>query len=211
MNLPTKITTARIVLVVALLVYWLTMDILTEYGGYVPYSFGPSNSINLVYLISCVVFIVASATDALDGYLARSRNEVTDLGKFLDPVADKLLVDSALIYLSLPRWGNLAIPLYCTIPMIARDLVIDALRFIAAGKGKVLAANVFGKLKTISQMIAIPLVFLNGWPFSYFDLNWNTHGRIAIILCDIALFFSLFSGIVYLIQNRSVFQEEKKS
>ncbi|MDD5885501.1 MAG: CDP-diacylglycerol--glycerol-3-phosphate 3-phosphatidyltransferase [Erysipelotrichaceae bacterium] len=210
MNLPTKITTARIVLVLALLAFWLTIDVLSETQGYVPLAYGPSGSINLVYLISCVVFIVASATDALDGYLARSRNEVTDLGKFLDPVADKLLVDSALIYLSLPRWGNFAIPLYCTIPMIARDLVVDALRFIAAGKGKVLAANVFGKLKTIFQMIALPVVFLNGWPFSYFDLGWNTNGRIAMILCDLALFFSLLSGVIYLVRNRFVFQEEEK-
>jgi CDP-diacylglycerol--glycerol-3-phosphate 3-phosphatidyltransferase len=175
-----------------------------------PLSFGPGNSINLVYLIAAIVFILAASTDALDGYLARKLHQVTDLGKFLDPVADKLLVDSMLIYLALSRWGNLSLPLFCVVVMIVRDLVVDALRFVAASKGIVLAANIFGKLKTVFQMIAIPVVLLNGFPFSFFDLDWNPYLRLGTILIYLATLMSLLSGIIYVTKNLSVFREEKK-
>ncbi len=207
MNLPTKITTARIILVVGLLTFLLVCDFWPDFQ---PLSFGPGNSINLVYLIAAIVFILAASTDALDGYLARKLHQVTDLGKFLDPVADKLLVDSMLIYLALSRWGNLSLPLFCVVVMIVRDLVVDALRFVAASKGIVLAANIFGKLKTIFQMIAIPVVLLNGFPFSFFDLDWNPYLRLGTILIYLATLMSLLSGIIYVAKNLSVFREEKK-
>lgn len=207
MNLPTKITTARIILVVGLLAFLLVCDFLPDFQ---PLSFGPGNSINLVYLIAAIVFILAASTDALDGYLARKLHQVTDLGKFLDPVADKLLVDSMLIYLALSRWGNLSLPLFCVVVMIVRDLVVDALRFVAASKGIVLAANLFGKLKTVFQMIAIPVVLLNGFPFSFFDLDWNPYLRLGTILIYLATLMSLLSGIIYVAKNLSVFREEKK-
>lgn len=207
MNIPTKITTARIVLVLGLLAFLLVFDFIPNYQ---PITFGPNNSINLIYLIAMIVFVIASFTDTLDGYLARKWNQVTDLGKFLDPVADKLLVNSILIYLLISRFGNMSIPVFAVIIMIARDLVVDALRFVAASKGIVLAANVFGKLKTIFQMVAIPVVLLNGWPFSYFDLSWNSYLRIANILIYLATAMSLLSGIVYVVQNFSVFKEQKQ-
>lgn len=207
MNIPTKITTARIVLVVLLLAFLLVFDFIPDYS---PITFGPDNSINLVYLIAMIVFVIASLTDSLDGYLARKWNQVTDLGKFLDPVADKLLVNSILIYLAISRFGNMSIPTFAIIIMIARDLVVDALRFVAASKGIVLAANIFGKLKTIFQMIAIPVVLLNGWPFSYFDLSWNNYLRIGNILVYLATAMSLLSGIIYVAKNISVFKGETK-
>ncbi len=207
MNIPTKITTARIVLVVALLSFLLVVDFIPDFQ---PIYFGPNNSINLVYLIAMIVFVIASMTDFLDGYLARKWHQVTDLGKFLDPVADKLLVNSILIYLLVSRFGNMSIPVFAVIVMIARDLVVDALRFVAASKGIVLAANIFGKLKTVFQMVAIPVVLLNGWPFSYFDMGWNPYLRIGNILIYIATAMSLLSGIIYVAQNISVFKEEKK-
>ncbi len=207
MNIPTKITTARIVLVVALLSFLLVVDFIPDFQ---PIYFGPNNSINLVYLIAMIVFAIASMTDFLDGYLARKWHQVTDLGKFLDPVADKLLVNSILIYLLVSRFGNMSIPVFAVIVMIARDLVVDALRFVAASKGIVLAANIFGKLKTVFQMVAIPVVLLNGWPFSYFDMGWNPYLRIGNILIYIATAMSLLSGIIYVAQNISVFKEEKK-
>jgi CDP-diacylglycerol--glycerol-3-phosphate 3-phosphatidyltransferase len=92
--------------------------------------------------------------------------------------------------------------------MIIRDIVVDALRSIAAAKGEVLAANVFGKMKTVLQMIAIPLVLLGGWPFTYFDAGWG-YGRIAEIFVYLATLASLFSGIFYLVQNHKVFAEGK--
>lgn len=206
MNIPTKITTARIVLVILLLVFLLVFDFIPDFS---PIYFGPNNSINIVYLIAMIVFIIASLTDSLDGYLARKWNQVTDLGKFLDPVADKLLVNSILIYLAISRFGNMSIPTFAIILMVARDLVVDALRFVAASKGIVLAANIFGKLKTVFQMCAIPVVLLNGWPFSYFDLEWNNYLRIGNILIYLATIMSLLSGIIYVKQNAYVLKEQK--
>lgn len=208
MNIPTKITTARIVLVVCLLSFLLVFDFLPE-SVYQPIYFGPNGSINLVYFIAMIVFVIASCTDFVDGYLARKWHQVTDLGKFLDPVADKLLVNSILIYLAISRYGNISIPTFAIIIMIARDLVVDALRFVAASKGIVLAANIFGKLKTVFQMVSIPVVLLNGWPFSYFDYGWNSYFRIANILIYLATLMSFLSGVIYLCQNLSVFKEKK--
>lgn len=208
MNIPTKITTARIVLVVCLLSFLLVFDFLPE-SVYQPIYFGQNGSINLVYFIAMIVFVIASCTDFVDGYLARKWHQVTDLGKFLDPVADKLLVNSILIYLAISHYDNISIPTFAIIIMIARDLVVDALRFVAASKGIVLAANIFGKLKTVFQMVSIPVVLLNGWPFSYFDYGWNSYFRIANILIYLATLMSFLSGVIYLCQNLSVFKEEK--
>ena len=93
---------------------------------------------------------------------------------------------------------------------MARDIVVDALRFIAASKGKVIAANIFGKLKTVFEMIAICAVLLNGFPFRYFDASWPTGLHIADFLVYIATAASLVSGFIYVIQNRSVFKSEDK-
>jgi len=211
MNLPTKLTVARIVLAVLLMAGLFTCDILSQVGVLSVPMVGP---INLIYLIAFVVFMIASLTDLLDGYLARKNNQVTDLGKFLDPVADKILVNSVLIYLAIPHFGmekQAVIPLFCVILMIARDLIMDAFRLSGATKGAVLAANVYGKLKTIFQMIAIPMVLLNSWPFAYFDLDWSNYARICNIFIYIATAMSLISMIVYLTQNWHILKEEKKN
>jgi CDP-diacylglycerol---glycerol-3-phosphate 3-phosphatidyltransferase len=205
MNIPTKITVSRIVLVGVMLIGLFVLEFIPNLS--VP-TLGNSG-INLVYLICCIIFVIAALTDKVDGDLARKWHQVTDLGKFLDPVADKLLVDSMLIYLLIPHFGqSLVIPVYCTILMVLRDLVVDSLRFIAAGKGKVLAANMFGKIKTVCQMVAIPVILLNGWPFIYFDANWG-YGRIALILIYIATIASVLSGVIYVVQNRNVLKEDK--
>ena len=208
MNLPNKITFSRIFLVVAMLIGLFAVGLIPNFVSPV---LGDSG-INLVYFIAFVVFAIAASTDAIDGYLARSRNEVTDLGKFLDPVADKLLVDSFLIFLLIsPNYAanQIVIPVFCVIIMIARDLVVDSIRFIAASKNEVLAANIFGKLKTATQMVAIPAILLNDWPFSYFDAQWG-YFRISLLIVYLATFFSLLSGVVYLIQNIHVLKEEPK-
>jgi CDP-diacylglycerol--glycerol-3-phosphate 3-phosphatidyltransferase len=208
MNLPTKITVARIAAVALLLIGLFFCDLFPNFS---PLVLG--EGVNLVYLLAAIVFALAAATDAVDGRLARRMNQVTDLGKFLDPIADKLLVDSLLIYLAVAHFGlsTLTIPLFCVIVMIVRDLVVDGVRVLAASKGVVLAANIFGKLKTALQMVAIPLVLLNGWPFSYFDLSWNPAYRIATLVVYLATLVSLLSGILYVIQNRGVFKEGQKA
>jgi CDP-diacylglycerol--glycerol-3-phosphate 3-phosphatidyltransferase len=207
MNIPTKITVSRIVLVAVMLVGLLVLSFIPDF----PVVELGDSGINLVYFICFWIFVVAALTDKIDGDLARKWHQVTDLGKFLDPVADKLLVDSLLIILAVPSVlapDNMLIPVACVLVMILRDLVVDSLRFIAAGKGVVLAANIFGKIKTACQMVAIPVFLLNDWPFSYFDSAWG-YGRIAYLLIYVATAASLVSGLIYLVQNRAVLKEEK--
>jgi CDP-diacylglycerol--glycerol-3-phosphate 3-phosphatidyltransferase len=210
MNLPTKLTVSRIVIVVVMLLGLFTCDILYMAGILTMPMIGP---INLAYFISFFLFVIASLTDMLDGKIARKYNLVTDMGKFLDPVADKLLVNLTLIYLALPHFGlanQATIPLFCVIIMIGRDLIIDAFRLAAASKGSILAANIFGKLKTVFQMVAIPMVLLNSWPFAYFDGGWDNYLRICNIAVYLATAMSLLSLIIYLKQNWHILTEEKQ-
>lgn len=208
-NIPTKITIVRIVAVVALLVF-LLVAFFSGSSSWASLTLGDSG-IYLVNLIAAIIFVLAAATDALDGYLARKWHQVTDLGKFLDPIADKMLVNSLLIILcvNMPYSPNQTLaPWFCVVAMILRDLVVDTMRLVAANKGKVVAANIFGKLKTIFQMVAIPFMLLNGWPFTYFDASWG-YGRICLILLYVATAMSLISGVIYIIQNKNVLKEDK--
>ena len=210
MNLPTKITFSRIiaivVMVIALFVLWIIGRVNPEFV--IP-NIG-NTGINWLYFGLFIFFVVASFTDYLDGYLARKNNQVTDLGKFLDPVADKLLINSMVIFLIVPASyapGQMDFSIWCAIILVARDIVVDALRFIAAQKNIVIAANIFGKLKTVLEMIAVSFVLLNGWPFIYFDYSWPV--RIADIFVYLATLASLISGIIYVVQNIKVFKESK--
>lgn len=210
MNTPTKITFSRIIaivlMVIALFVLWIVGRINPEFV--IP-NIGNSG-INWLYFGLFIFFLIACFTDYLDGYLARKNNQVTDLGKFLDPVADKLLINSLVIFLIVPASytrGQIDFSIWCAIILVARDIVVDALRFIAAQKNVVIAANIFGKLKTVLEMVAVALVLLNGWPFIYFDASWPV--RIADIFVYLATAASLISGIIYVIQNKGVFKESK--
>ena len=217
MNLPTKITVTRIIAVVLMLI---TLFVLSVIPNFTTIEIGGEGAtgINLVYLIVFVFFLIACYTDHLDGYLARKNNQVTDLGKFLDPVADKLLINSLVIFLIAPSIFSPYIPLscgpavsfnmWCAIILVARDIVVDALRFIGAAKGKVIAANIFGKLKTVLEMVAIGAILLNGFPFRYFDASWPNGLHITDFLVYLATAASLVSGIIYVIQNRHVFKED---
>ena len=211
MNLPTKITVTRIIAIVVMII---TLFVLSVIPGWQTIEIG-NTGINLVFLIIFVFFVLASFTDYLDGHLARKNNQVTDLGKFLDPVADKLLINSLVIFLIAPSIFAPYIPgelhqvgfsVWCAIILVARDIVVDALRFIAASKGKVISANIFGKLKTVLEMVAIGVVLLNGFPFRYFDASWPAGLHIADFLVYLCTLASLLSGIIYVIQNRHVFK-----
>ena len=214
MNTPTKITFTRIIAIVLMII---TLFVLSVIPGWQTIEIG-NTGINLVFLIIFVFFVLASFTDYLDGHLARKNNQVTDLGKFLDPVADKLLINSLVIFLIAPSIFAPYIPgelhqvgfnMWCAIILVARDIVVDALRFIAASKGKVISANIFGKLKTVLEMVAIGVVLLNGFPFRYFDASWPVGLHIADFLVYLCTLASLLSGIIYVIQNRHVFKEDK--
>ena len=210
MNLPNKITLARMALVIVLI--GLLFFPFTALGITIPnINVGlPGQGINLVYLIAGIIFLIASLSDFVDGYLARKWNQVTNFGKFMDPIADKLLVDSAFIFLiSIPAWASeqvISVPTIVVILCIGRDLIVDAMRLVAAQRGQVIAANIFGKIKTVAEMVAIVFVFLNDWPFSYLGLpqGWSvTH-----ILCYVAAIASLLSGVIYIVQNVHVLKDK---
>ena len=212
MNLPTKITFSRIIATVILIITLFVLSLIPDLA--LP-QLG-NTRINLIFLVIFVFFVIASYTDHLDGKLARKNNQVTDLGKFLDPVADKLLVSTMLIFLCSPTFvpynheQTVFIPVWCVIIMVARDTVVDALRFIAAQKGTVVAANIFGKLKTVLQMVAIGAVLLNDFPFHYiYPNNNNPYLTVTSFLVYAATLASFVSGVIYVWQNRQAFLGEK--
>ena len=178
MNTPNKLTVGRMILVPFLVIFMLT-----GWGGeYNRY-------------ISFVIFAVASITDWFDGYLARKNNLVTNFGKFMDPLADKLLVCSAMICMI--ELGRL--PAWIVIVTIAREFIISGFRLIAAENGVVIAANYWGKFKTVSQMIMIILLSLNvGEIYGGF---WDILTQIFIWL-SVAL--TIISLVTYIMQNRGV-------
>ena len=215
MNLPNKITISRIVLIFVMII---AMFVLAFIPDFTVISLGNSG-INLIYLIFTIVFIIAAFTDMLDGKIARKCNLVTDLGKFLDPIADKLLNDAMMIFLLVPQVYApeqrrdpvmLTVLAICVVLMIARDLIVDALRLVAVKKNIVIAANIFGKAKTVLQMIAIPMLLLNDWPFSYFDSSWPQALQISNWFFYLATAMSVISGVIYIYQNRNVFKEFSK-
>ena len=215
MNLPNKITVSRIVLIFAMII---AMFVLAFFPDLTVKSLGKTG-INIIYLVFTGVFIIAAFTDMLDGKIARKCNLVTDLGKFLDPIADKLLNDAMMIFLLVPQAYApdqrknpvmLTILAICVILMIARDLIVDALRLVAVKKNIVIAANIFGKAKTVLQMVAIPMLLLNDWPFSYFDKSWPEALQISNWFFYLATIMSLVSGVIYVYQNRKVFKEFSK-
>ena len=217
-NLPTKITFARIFLAILLLIALFVFYFLDYFKVLEMATFNISiNNITINYMniIFLVVFLIASFTDFLDGYLARKNNLVTDLGKFLDPLADKMLINGLMVFyaLNFPSLmalnnGNtintVSFPIFIVVIMIIRDLIVDSLRFMAASKQRVIAANIYGKVKTVTQMIAITIVMLNGFPFSLFDYNFIPFLHISDIACYIAGFFSVLSGIIYVKDNYKV-------
>ena len=174
MNTPNKLTVARMIIVPFLVVF-----LLTGWGG------------DANRYISLALFVVASVTDWLDGYLARKNNLVTNFGKFMDPLADKLLVCSAMIcMIELNR-----LPAWFVIIIIGREFIISGFRLIAAENGIVIAANYWGKFKTASQMIMIILLIL------HFDGIFVTLEQLFIWL---SLALTIISLITYIWQNKSV-------
>src|SRR5699024_5147268 len=153
----------------------------------------------VVHFAAAIIFLIASLTDWLDGYYARKYNLVTNMGKFLDPLADRLLVSAAFILLV---ELNLA-PAWIVILIISREFAVTGLRLVASGEGIVLAASNMGKLKTVSQISAIALLLLHNFPFSYFGLPVDT------LFLYIALILTTWSGIDYFVKNWHVMRDSK--
>ena len=197
MNLANKLTIFRMILV-PIMVIIPFLGINSEILG-----------IPLTYIIIDMIFIIASITDKLDGYIARSRNQVTTFGKFLDPIADKILVLAAMIMLV--EFGKL--PAWIPVIVLAREFIVSGYRLIAVEKGgKVVAASVLGKLKTVTQMIAIILAFLDVNAFGAcfkgnltgFALILNAIVTIMMIIQTIA---TIFSGYEYLKEGKDLLKD----
>ena len=151
------------------------------------------------HFVGALIFIIASATDWVDGYYARKYNLVTNLGKFLDPLADKLLVSAALILLI-----ELGLaPAWIVIAIISREFAVTGLRLILAGEGEVVAANQLGKIKTWTQIVAVSALLLHNTIFTLMGIPFD------VIMLYIALFFTLWSGWDYFYINRRVLTESK--
>lgn len=187
MNLANRITVARIFLVPFILLFLL-----------VRFDFGQftiaGHETTVSEIIAALIFIIAAATDGLDGYIARKRKLVTNFGKFLDPLADKLLVTAALI--ALVEMGRIGAII--AIIIISREFIISGLRTIAASEGIILAASRLGKWKTTFQIIAISALILNNFPFSYIGFRFD------LVTLYIAVFFTIWSGVDYLMKNKQV-------
>lgn len=196
MNLANKLTIIRIILVPI-------MVIIPFFGIQ-----GTILGVPITYILMNLIFILASITDKLDGYIARKRNEITTFGKFADPLADKILVLAAMMMLvefdKLPAW----IPII----VITREFVVSGYRLIAVEKGgKVIAASVWGKLKTVTQMIAIILAFIDVNAFgAIFTQNLTGYAFALNVLATVTMFISvvatIFSGWDYLKNGKELFK-----
>ncbi len=191
MNLANKITLARVILVPVFVVLIMASQI----PGLAGLVANGTLSQNVLNWCALAVFIIASVTDFLDGYIARKYNMISNFGKFMDPLADKLLVCSALIcLLALGR-----INVFLVLVIIARDFIISGFRLVASDKGVVIAANMWGKVKTTMQMIMI----------GFMIPDWDAVHIICVILAWIVLFLTVYSLMDYLIRNRHVLKDEK--
>jgi CDP-diacylglycerol---glycerol-3-phosphate 3-phosphatidyltransferase len=187
-NLPNKITVARIMLIPFFLIVML-----------VPFHWGNieigTQALPMNHFVGALIFIIASTTDWIDGYFARKYNLVTNLGKFLDPLADKLLVSAALIVLV-----ELGLaPAWMVIVIISREFAVTGLRLVLAGEGEVVAANMLGKIKTWTQIVAISALLLHNLPFELVSFPF------AMISLWVAVFFTIWSGWDYFVKNKHAF------
>ena len=196
MNLPNKLSLSRIIIAPVMMFFYL--------ADFIPYGIGK--------WIALALFIIGAITDFLDGYIARKYHLITDLGKFLDPIGDKLLVTFALILVCCDGRVPLPYSAICLAIIVGRDLVIDMLRFVAAGKGVVIAADWFGKYKTTTQDIALVLLLLYsalltvaGVPALLISIvMWAAFAFLAL-----AVLLTIISMINYLAKNKAVFSETK--
>ncbi|SHE10934.1 CDP-diacylglycerol--glycerol-3-phosphate 3-phosphatidyltransferase [Chlamydia abortus] len=189
MNLANRITLARIFLV-PIIVFFLLVNIK------MPQIEIESFSITYNQIIAVLIFIIAASTDSLDGYIARKRKLVTNLGKLLDPLADKLLVSAVLV--SLVEMGKL--DAWIAIVIISREFAITGLRQIAALQGLVVAADKWGKWKTGVQITAIIALLVNNFPFAFIGFPFD------VIASWVAAILTIYSGIHYFIRNKHVLE-----
>ncbi len=184
MTTANKITILR-VLMIPIMIVFIYLEPLKEDIGFF--------NLQINQFIFAVLFILASLTDLLDGYIARKYNQITTFGKFLDPIADKVLVMVALLYLMILMGGR--VPLWAVMIIIIREFMVTGIRLLAVERGSVIAASPYGKIKTATTMIAIIILLFN---------DFGLPEVIGNVLFYSAVFFTAFSGADYLIKNKKV-------
>lgn len=200
MNIANKLTMLRIFLTVILITLLLFPFYMVNID-FPKYIIG-TITVDLKYFIAAIIFAVASITDFLDGHIARKYNMVTDFGKMVDAIADKMLVNSSLIILSSQGFVSPII----TVIIIFRDTVVDTIKMIAGSKGKVVAAIKTGKVKTTFLMLGVVLTMCYNLPFELFNLN------VAGFLLILATIFSVISGVQYYVMNKDIiFETDSKN
>ena len=191
MNLPNKLSVLRLIMIpIFTAVYFIPQ---------IPFNF----------LISAVLFVLAAFTDFLDGYIARKYNLVTNLGKFLDPIADKVLVSTALIIMLVPVNGVLVMPSYFAIAVaiiLARELVVSGFRMVAASKGSVIAADLSGKIKTFVQDVAIAVLLVGA---EFMPAPYSIINIIGLSLLAFATILTIISGVMCVVKNRAVLKDSE--
>ncbi len=195
MNLPNKLTLTRILFVpILIFIYMFPYETV---GIHIPVFHIFKTDLSLINIIVFIIFIAASMTDMLDGQIARRKKLITTFGKFADPIADKLLVNTIFMLLASDGTISIIIPII----MISRDTIVDAIRLVAASKQVVIAAKPLGKLKTVTQMIGLGFVLLNNFPLSFF------HIPIGQIMIWIAAVISIISGLDYFYSHKELLTE----
>lgn len=200
MNLPNKLTLFRVALIPVIVIIALIGPL------YDIYIFKEVTVGNFIILI---VFLIAAFTDYLDGHIARKNNLITDFGKFMDPMADKVLVISTLlILLEQGKMTAFGFPLgFVLILIVAREFMVTGIRLIAVQNNVVIAASKLGKIKTVSQMIMVIFLLLECYPFTF--IGGNAKDITALILIGFAGLTTLVSGIDYFIKNKDVILKSK--
>ena len=202
MNLPNKITCARLVLSVLVLVIlcfpWEAVG-LSEAKRTTEPIFGVQ-AVDITVIIAGILFIIGSVTDFLDGYIARKNNIVTDFGKVMDAIADKVLVNGVLIVLAYKHM----LPLIVPVIIITRDIAVDSIKMVSGSKGKVVAASWPGKIKTICMLVGVSLTFMYNMPFCFI----NEGLRIDYLFVIVGVVMSIYSGIQYFLVNKDFIFDE---
>ena len=199
-SIPNILTIVRIVLAVFAIFFVCIYKFWNDNAFWYIFNDGTLVVVPWTYIIAGIFFVIASFTDLLDGRIARKHHWITDFGKLWDPIAHKILINGVLIGLAV----NESIPVFIPIIMISRDIIVDASRMYASTKGKVVAANIWGKLKTVSQMIAIILILFS---FGIVYNNIVFFYLVQNLLLLVATIFSIISGVIYEIQ---IFKKGKK-
>lgn len=191
MNVPNKITICRIMLSILLLIIMIFP--VDKVGiNFLEFQIAGKLVIDSKYIICGIIFLIASLTDFLDGYLARKYNMVTDIGKVMDAIADKILVNGVLILLATEGYISPIVP----VVIVSRDIVVDSIKMVAGQKSGAVGASMAGKIKTACMLVGITLLFFYDLPFSLI----NVYPAKAIIM--IATVLSVISGIQYYVKNK---------